>query len=247
MKRSVLVVDDEKVFRNYIRQMKVWEDSELYIADEARSAEEALRILERQEINIVILDVSMPGKNGVFLSEIIAAKYPQTAMIAVSSYDDYDYVREILKNGAHDYILKSRLTEETLMRALESADLRMRQKSPWEIRKELRSQTAEWIFRGAASPFTSDNSRKAAAIARIRFLKNYSEETASEIDEEVRRIITEGYQKTESILKEHMDKLHKVAQFLFVNEKMSGEEFQKIMEAEKPLFEDNNNLFDQPL
>ena len=44
-----------------------------------------------------------------------------------------------------------------------------------------------------------------------------------------------------------MDKLHKVAQFLFVNEKMSGEEFQKIMEAEKPLFEDNNNLFDQPL
>lgn len=78
-------------------------------------------------------------------------------------------------------------------------------------------------------------------------VKNYSEETASEIDEEVRRIITEGYQKTESILKEHMDKLHKVAQFLFVNEKMSGEEFQKIMEAEKPLFEDSDNLFKQPL
>ena len=77
-------------------------------------------------------------------------------------------------------------------------------------------------------------------------VKNYSEETASEIDEEVRRIITEGYQKTESILKEHMDKLHKVAQFLFVNEKMSGEEFQKIMEAEKPLFEDNNPLLDKP-
>ena len=36
-------------------------------------------------------------------------------------------------------------------------------------------------------------------------VKNYSEETASEIDEEVRRIITEGYQKTESILKEHME------------------------------------------
>ena len=192
MKRSVLVVDDEKVFRNYIRQMKVWEDSELYIADEARSAEEALRILERQEINIVILDVSMPGKNGVFLSEIIAAKYPQTAMIAVSSYDDYDYVREILKNGAHDYILKSRLTEETLMRALESADLRMRQKSPWEIRKELRSQTAEWIFRGAASPFTSDNSRKAAAIARIRFLKNYSEESMKTLMEGIGRVFESG-------------------------------------------------------
>ena len=199
MKRSVLVVDDEKVFRNYIRQMKVWEDSELYIADEARSAEEALRILERQEINIVILDVSMPGKNGVFLSEIIAAKYPQTAMIAVSSYDDYDYVREILKNGAHDYILKSRLTEETLMRALESADLRMRQKSPWEIRKELRSQTAEWIFRGAASPFTSDNSRKAAAIAKIRFMKCYSEESMKTLMEGIGRVFESGGKREDDL------------------------------------------------
>lgn len=97
MERSVLLVDDEKVFRNYIRQMEIWKDSEFCIAAEARSAEEALRILEKQKINLVILDVSMPGKNGVFLSEIIASKYPETAMIAVSSYDDYDYVREILK------------------------------------------------------------------------------------------------------------------------------------------------------
>ena len=142
MKRSVLLVDDEKVFRNYIRQMKVWDGSDFFIAAEARSAEEALRLLEKQEINLVILDVSMPGKNGVFLSELIAAKYPQTAMIAVSSYDAYDYVREILKNGAHDYILKSRLTEETLLRALESADLRMRQRSP----------AGAMRFRGRSSP-----------------------------------------------------------------------------------------------
>ncbi len=46
-------------------------------------------------------------------------------------------------------------------------------------------------------------------------VKNYSEETASEIDEEVHRIISAGYEKTESILREHVEKLHKVAQFLF--------------------------------
>lgn len=188
MKRSVLLVDDEKVFRAYIRQMELWEGSEFQITAEARSVEEASRILEKQVINLVILDVSMPGKNGVFLSEIIATKYPQTAMIAVSSYDDYDYVREILKNGAHDYILKSRLTEETLMRALKSADLRIRQKSPWEIRKELRSLAAEWIFHGSASPFTSDNSRKAAAIAEIGFLDNYSEESVETLIEGIGRV-----------------------------------------------------------
>ena len=78
-------------------------------------------------------------------------------------------------------------------------------------------------------------------------IRNYSEETASKIDAEVKRMITNAYQQTEDILNQHMDKLHQVAQYLFKHEKMSGEEFQKIMEAEKPLFEDNNNLFDQPL
>lgn len=199
MERSVLLVDDEKVFRNYIRQMEIWKDSEFCIAAEARSAEEALRILEKQKINLVILDVSMPGKNGVFLSEIIASKYPETAMIAVSSYDDYDYVREILKNGAHDYILKSRLTEETLMRALKSADLRMRQKSPWELRKELRSQVAEWIFHGAASPFTSDNSRKAAAIAEVRFLNRYSEESVETLAEGIGRVFESASDRDQGV------------------------------------------------
>ena len=188
MKRSVLLVDDEKIFRTYIRQMEIWEDSDFCITAEARSAEEAIRILEKQDINLVILDVSMPGKNGVYLSEIVAAKYPQTAMIAVSSYDDYDYVREILKNGAHDYILKSRLTEETLMRALKSADLRIQQKSSWEIRKELRNLAAEWIFHNVASPFTSDNSRKAAAIVEVRFPSGYSEESIKTLIEGIGRV-----------------------------------------------------------
>ncbi|MGN0537481.1 MAG: ATP-dependent zinc metalloprotease FtsH [Acutalibacteraceae bacterium] len=59
--------------------------------------------------------------------------------------------------------------------------------------------------------------------------KTYSEETASKIDAEVKSLITEGYNKTESLLREHIDQLHKVAQFLYLNEKMSGEEFADVM------------------
>ena len=65
-------------------------------------------------------------------------------------------------------------------------------------------------------------------------MKNYSEKIAAEIDEEIQKIVGRGYQKTEQLLNEHMDKLHKVAQFLFVNEKMSGAEFKKLMEAPAP-------------
>ena len=59
--------------------------------------------------------------------------------------------------------------------------------------------------------------------------KNYSEETANKIDEEVHRIITEAYHKTEDILNAHMSKLHETAAYLIKNEKMSGEVFEEIM------------------
>ena len=55
--------------------------------------------------------------------------------------------------------------------------------------------------------------------------KPYSEKTAAAIDEEVKDYITEGYAKTEKILNDHTDELHRVAQFLFEHEKMSGEQF----------------------
>lgn len=60
-------------------------------------------------------------------------------------------------------------------------------------------------------------------------VKNYSEKIAAQIDMEVSEIITNGYNKTEDILRDHIDKLHEVAKYLFINEKMSSEDFYKIM------------------
>ena len=61
--------------------------------------------------------------------------------------------------------------------------------------------------------------------------KNYSEATATKIDKEVSDIISEGYHKTEDILKDNIMSLHEVAKFLISNEKMSGEEFKRVMEG----------------
>lgn len=61
-------------------------------------------------------------------------------------------------------------------------------------------------------------------------VRNYSETTAAAIDQEIKDVLTNAYQKAETILNENMDKLHAVAKYLFLNEKMSGEEFQKLMQ-----------------
>ncbi len=63
--------------------------------------------------------------------------------------------------------------------------------------------------------------------------KTYSEETAAKIDEEIERYITDGYNKTEEILKAHTPELHRVAQFLFEHEKMTGEQFICAMEGKE--------------
>ena len=61
--------------------------------------------------------------------------------------------------------------------------------------------------------------------------RNYSEEVAAEIDEEINAIITGCYGKTREILSTHIDKLHAVAQYLFQNEKLDGEQFKALMEG----------------
>ncbi|AIS53264.1 ATP-dependent zinc metalloprotease FtsH 1 [Thermoanaerobacter kivui] len=62
--------------------------------------------------------------------------------------------------------------------------------------------------------------------------RNYSEEVAAEIDREIKRIIEEAYKRAESLLKENMDKLHRVAKALIEKEKLNGEEFEKVFNGE---------------
>jgi len=70
--------------------------------------------------------------------------------------------------------------------------------------------------------------------------KTYSEETAAKIDAEVTEYITNGYKQTEKILNDHMPELHRVAQFLFEHEKMSGEQFICAVEGKEIPTEDES-------
>ena len=62
-------------------------------------------------------------------------------------------------------------------------------------------------------------------------ISNYSEQTASEIDEEIQSIISTAYAKTEKILKDHIDELHRLAGVLYEKEKIDGVEFQQVMDG----------------
>jgi two-component system response regulator YesN len=121
MMYRVLLVDDEPLVRNDLRSLLDFRTHGFEICGEAQSAEMALVMIGEQRPDVAILDVNMPGMNGVDLNRMIKQRYPSVQTIMLSSYDDYDYVRDCLKNGAVDYLLKHRLDKETLLAMLEKA------------------------------------------------------------------------------------------------------------------------------
>ncbi|SDD07658.1 two-component system, response regulator YesN [Paenibacillus sp. UNCCL117] len=118
---QVLLADDEALARNDVKSMLEWEKHGFTICGEAHNGHAALALMEERVPHIAILDVSMPSMNGLELCGKIRERYPRVKMIMLSSYDDYDYVRDCLKHGAMDYVLKHRLSPDTLLSLLKKA------------------------------------------------------------------------------------------------------------------------------
>jgi YesN/AraC family two-component response regulator len=166
----LMIVDDEPVFQEYIRSLLGWEDEGFELYPPVYNAEDARNLMKENPADIVLLDMFMPGENGVSLSRYIADTYPKTAILAVSSHDDYDYVRELLKNGAHDYILKHRLNGEALNHALRGiADKLSGQALPVlsSAAADLRERIRLWLFNGSRCPFPPGKNRLALTLARL--------------------------------------------------------------------------------
>ncbi|MFV0381495.1 MAG: response regulator [Breznakia sp.] len=116
---KILIVDDEYIIRQGIVHFLDWEKHGFTIIGEASNGREALTIIEREKPHIVLCDIVMPDIDGFSLSRKIREKYPDIKIIVLSSYDDFDKVKEMFLSGAADYILKPTLNQETLLDSLQ--------------------------------------------------------------------------------------------------------------------------------
>lgn len=115
---KVLIVDDDLLVRNYLRTLINWENYGYKIVNEASNGKVAIEIIQQNSIDLIIFDLNMPIMDGVALSEYICKKYPSIKMFALSSFNDFNYVRQTLKNGAIDYLLKDQLEPNELIKLL---------------------------------------------------------------------------------------------------------------------------------
>lgn len=127
MMLQVLVIDDEPLVHHDLSTLMDWRERGFELCGQAYSGANALELIELSPPHIAIIDVNMPDMNGVELNTTIQSRFPAVKTIMLSSYDDYDYVRECLNHGAVDYLLKHRLDGATLTDVLNKAAQRLRQ------------------------------------------------------------------------------------------------------------------------
>jgi DNA-binding NarL/FixJ family response regulator len=101
----VLLVDDHVVVRNGVRLMLSSED-DIAITGEASSSQEALRLLQEQEFDVALLDIAMPGRNGLELQRLMRSAKKHPAILFLSTYAEEVYAMRALKLGAAGYLTK---------------------------------------------------------------------------------------------------------------------------------------------
>ena len=131
---NLMVVEDEPIVRMGLRYMINWEELNICWKAEAGNGEEALRILDDEDIHIVMTDIRMPGMDGIALAEEIKKRDDAIAVIFLGSYDNFPYVKEAIRLGAVNYLHKptmdEREVEETLKRAVEQLERTVQCPSP---------------------------------------------------------------------------------------------------------------------
>ena len=102
-KETILVVDDEKIVRRSLTKCLSMNG---FTCEEASNAEEAMEYLHHKTVDLVILDIMMPGIPGSELLPRIKKSFPNTAVIMATAVVEPDTIVNCMKNGAHDYITK---------------------------------------------------------------------------------------------------------------------------------------------
>lgn len=117
MSLKLLIADDEYFIRQRIKKIIPWEKLNLTFAGEAENGQQVIDHLEKEPVDLLLLDIKMPQMNGIETARYIKEHFPSVHMLILSGYNDFEYARTAIRYGVKEYLLKPVAAEE-LERAL---------------------------------------------------------------------------------------------------------------------------------
>lgn len=110
---SILIVDDHAILRDGLKNILSFEE-DIKVVGEATSGEEALKFADELSPDVIIMDINLPGMNGVETTAHIKAKNPDARILVLTMYTHDEYLLSALKAGADGYLLKDAPSEHVV-------------------------------------------------------------------------------------------------------------------------------------
>ncbi|WP_405078987.1 response regulator [Paenibacillus chitinolyticus] len=167
MKVRILLADDHAVVRKGL-QMFLATQPDLELAGEASDGRQALEMIASLSPDVVLMDLNMPGLNGIEAAEIIKRDHPRVKVIVLTSFSDQDHVLPAVRAGARGYLLKD-IEPDELVRAIRRVHAGQVELHPEAAGKLMNSIAfAEEVqAAGAASPLEELTKREAQVLKLI--------------------------------------------------------------------------------
>jgi DNA-binding NarL/FixJ family response regulator len=132
-KLNIIIVDDHEFFRNGLK-MVINRLKYAKVIGEASTGSEFLELLKQKEPDIVLIDIQMPVMNGIEATRRALEEFPDLKIVALTMFDDEEYVQSMIDAGAKGFLLKN-ITKEVLDQALQALQAGKNYYSPelWEF------------------------------------------------------------------------------------------------------------------
>jgi two-component system response regulator PilR (NtrC family) len=134
---NILVIDDEEVLQDVLTSLIQREGHTTY---SARSGEEGLAVLQREEVDLVVLDLMLPGMSGQEVLAQIRKRDPEQVVVVITAYSSIEGAIEAMKNGAFHYIPKPFKNEEVLLTLKKGLEQRRLATENRSLREQLKQR-----------------------------------------------------------------------------------------------------------
>jgi DNA-binding NarL/FixJ family response regulator len=113
MSIRLLIADDHKMFVSGIRSL-MEETSDMQVVATCHDGSEVLAMAQAHEADVILLDINMPGMQGVEACTLLSKEVPKLKVLVLSMYNEESYITQLLNNGAMGYVLKDTEVKELL-------------------------------------------------------------------------------------------------------------------------------------